>query len=320
MQSKTLMLGKPMFYETVSVRPEHYLDIAYDSRLEIPPVPGQNCKLRITLRMFYHQINPPQITAAMMRIVCAHLNVPIPVSAVAGWYPDANNSPQLIRNWTSPEWNTFTSTLLSQAQKWDGQYWLVPPNEFSLFDVVDQRGSRFRPNVKCEFKLELAPSKYGAHRTIDVVNLATHNFFRSHATLYDSDDIIPSGSLNQLAGAHETGHALGLSHVAAIRNRPNCGFAILLAQNNLPFDPVSYPQASYGGGINSSVCYGDPTYPADANNIMGAGMDFDPEDAQPWLDRLPEHLNLTSQDRFEFGFNRYKWKVVKANLAPRVVH
>ena len=215
----------------------------------MPSVPGQNCTFRITLRMFYHQINPPQATAGMMRIVCARLGVPIPVSAVAGWYADANNSPQLIKSWTMPEWRNFTNTLVVQAKKWDGQFWMVPPNEFSWFDAIDQRGSRFRPNVK----LEIAPSKYGAHRTIDVVNLATHNFFRSHNALYDSDDLIPSGPLNQLAGARQTGHALGLRHVAAIRNRPNCGFAILLAQNNLPFGPLRYPQATYGGGINSAV-------------------------------------------------------------------
>jgi hypothetical protein len=121
----------------------------------------------------------------MMRIVCRHLGVPMSAAAVPGWYTDANNTPNLIKNWTMPEWRNFTTTILGQANKWDSQFWLVPPNEFAFFDVVDQRGTRTRPNVKCEFNEDIALSVYGAHRIIDVVNLATHQFFRSHETLYD---------------------------------------------------------------------------------------------------------------------------------------
>jgi hypothetical protein len=135
----------------------------------------------------------------------------------------------------------------------------------------------------------------------------------------NSDDLAPSGTFNQLTGTHEAGHALGLGHVAALRNRPNCGFAILLKQTKLPFDPIRYPKNTYGGGENSSVCYGDPSFPADANNVMGAGMSFASEDARPWLNRLPEHLNVTNQGRFEFGLNLSNWRVAMVNTPPRVV-
>jgi hypothetical protein len=48
-------------------------------------------------------------------------------------------------------------------------------------------------------------------------------------------------------------------------------------------------------------------------------MSFASEDARPWLNRLPEHLNVTNQGRFEFGLNLSNWRVAMVNTPPRVV-
>jgi hypothetical protein len=75
--SKTRMFAKPMFYETVKARPDTSGDVAFDSTFEPGGLPGQNYTLRISLRVFYRQINPPEVTAAMMSGVCASLGIPV---------------------------------------------------------------------------------------------------------------------------------------------------------------------------------------------------------------------------------------------------
>jgi hypothetical protein len=321
--SKTRMIAKPMFYETVRASPDRNGDSAFDSTFE-PAVPGQNWTLRISLRVFYRQIHPYQVTAAVMRAVCAGLRIPIPAGALS-WYPDWDKKNHFIKEWTMPEWGNFTNAAKKQANRWDSKFWLVPPDEFRFFDVIDQRGSKTRPNVKCAFTLEVTPFANGAHRTIDVVNLVGREFFRADDFTYKSDTSPKSDiSLDQKGApiethqetiAHETGHALGLPHIGQLLNTPNCGVAIAIAQN-----PWIIAPKNFEGGEGANVCYGYGSTADAINNIMGSGMQFTPEDAQPWLNRLPEHLDLNSQNSFNFALYRHKWKVLTANAPPRAVH
>jgi hypothetical protein len=317
--SKTLMAGKPWLNEAVKSGPSQgHSDAAFDSTLALPSAAGQNCRLRITLRMYYNAINPDQVYSApgFNHLTRAVVN-------------DSNNSPALIRSWSPVEWKAFTSSAQRQAAAWDSKFWLVPPNEFGWFDVGSS--PKIRPNIKCEFTLEVTNNLCYAHRRIDVVNLATAASFRSWDTTYSSRDGAKAKQFhtNDQTGAdvptqqwtvtHEVGHALGIHHVGVMRQLPGCNYAVLADAINSQmkgFIPVSKMAA---GGKNSLVCYGDATTADAINNIMGSGSQFSEEDAQPWLDRLPEHLNLSAQGAFDFAFNHHKWTVAKANTPPRVV-
>jgi hypothetical protein len=93
---------------------------------------------------------------------------------------------------------------------------------------------------------------------------------------------------------HEVGHFLGLPHIGVIRSLPRCAMAMMLGQN-INQSLISSP---YKGGDNSAVCYGEGSTADAIQNIMGGGMRFTAEDAAPWVDRLPEHLNLLSRTPF----------------------
>jgi len=327
--SKTRNFGKPMFFETVTSGPAKFpLDPAFDSELEAPSGLGQNWTLRLTLRIFYQRMTPQQVTTKMMAGWGG-----APLAVATALVRDANKTPSLIKDWSVAEWAYFINTARTHASYWDSKFWLIPPNEVTYFDVFDPRGARTRPNVICEFEFLVVAAENFAHRTISVYNLATHNFFRSDNATYDSDDVKiqtsnadkdQTGAIinaNQWAVTHEVGHALGLPHINVLRSHPDCGLAVMIDKQNrdpkLPRIPL--PSPNLAGGSNSTVCYG-PGSTADAiNNIMGQGMRFTSDDAKPWLDRLPEHLDLSGVDRGMFSFNLAKWKVAMAPAPPRAV-
>jgi hypothetical protein len=325
--SKTLMNGKPWLYETVKSGPE---DHAFDSILEPPSGPGQNYKLRIVLRVYLHQINPELIYAGFPGLNFALKR-------------DWDQIPKLIRAWSPTDWTNFIRSFRRQAAQWDSKLWLVPPNEVGWFDVVSS-GTRTRPNIKCEFQLEVTPSKYGAHQTVDAINLATGNF-RSDSGTFTSADTVPESFSNpDRSGAtvntqqdtltHETGHLLGLDHINQLRNDPTCGIAILYEQtrknandqiskitpDNSAFNIPAITSARLVGGIGSAICYGQGGTADAINNVMGYGSRFTAEEARPWLGRLPEHLNLSGQDAFDFGSHLPQWTVALRNTPPRIVH
>jgi hypothetical protein len=322
--SKTLMPRNPAFYEVVKATPDSDGDIAFDSTFELPSAPGLNCSLRITLRIFCHKVDPPQVTVQIVNVVSSILDIP---SAGVGFYPDWDSKPNLIKPWTPAQWTNFINVLKNQASPWDSKFWLVPPDDFVLFDQLSPGGAKMRPNVKCEFSLEFAPFFFpGVHREINVVNLATNNFFRSDSSTYSSGAVSPqyhsaqdqTGAMintQQLTFTHEFGHALGLDHIGQLLNFPDCGIAIALGSGAFQ----QFLPAQLKGGIGASVCYG-PGHSADAiNNVMGQGMRFSAEDAQPWLVRLPEHLNLSGWDGFNFAANLPKWRVQLKDTPPRAV-
>ena len=328
--TKTRSFAKPMFFETVTCGPagSDPLDPAFDSTLEPPSGPGQNWTLRLTLRMYYRRMTPAQVTSGMM---AGWGGAPLAVAIAS--VRDGNGTPSLIKDWTVAEWTAFIGNVQKRANEWDSKFWLIPPNEVPWFDVFDPRGARTRPNLKCEFELKIAPAPNFAHRAINVYNLATNNFFRSDNATYTAVDgnvqktyNFPDASganvpTKQWTVTHEVGHALGLNHINVLRNHPDCGLAIMLdTSNRNPWvAPVPTP-AKYTGGYNNLLCYG-PGSTADAiNNIMGGGMRFTSDDAKPWLNRLPEHLDPRSpSDAATFSLNLSKYKVVMAPAPPRAV-
>ena len=326
---KIPMTGWDKFNKTVMAFPESAYEHAFDSTFEKSVFADKNCTLRIALRIFYRQINPWQVTDPMMRLIAANLGVPAPATGTVGMHADADDTPHLIKEWTAAEWGSFTSAVKSQASLWDGKFWLMPPDDFSHFDIVEgswtaASGSKTtRPNVKCEFRLEIAPGSSTAHMSVDVVNLLGPGFFRSHSRLYNTTDttVRPNTkpdwnsravNTSQPVIAHEIGHAIGLPHIGQSRSLAQCGLAIVMGK---AFHADAIP-ALYKGGSNADVCYGTRGTAGDIENIMGAGSTFSRENAAPWLNRLPHHLNLGVYELAGVLSSFAKWKVLMTDTAP----
>ena len=327
--TKTPMVSYQKFNATVTARAESAHDAAFDSTFERNWDSDKNATLRITLRVFYRQIGPWQATAAMMSAAAKAMGLPVTSGKSVGTYPDFDGRAQLIKDWSGADWAKFTTEVKRQAMLWDRQFWLIPPDDFSYFDRVEgswvakSGGTTTRPNVKCEFKFEIAIAQGYAHRSVDVVNILGPGAFRSHDTLYSSDDASlrqnPRPDWNGLLVnalqptiAHEIGHALGLPHIGVSRRLGQCDMAVVMG-NNFHQESIA---ALYKGGTNADVCYGTLSSAGDINNIMGAGSLFSAENARPWLDRLPLHLNLPASEFFRVVAGLGRWKVQFSEPSP----
>ncbi len=300
----------------IQATPESLYDPAFDSKLSLSNNPSQNCKLRLTLRIYLKQIIPDNYYVDLIqKTIASAVGKPLNPNRKVGVHDDAGNTPKLIKDWQGTEWIDFVKKFIVQAQVWNKKFWLQPPDDFSLFDVK-QGTSTFRPNVECELEVQILFIPGFSQQTIEVVNLyAPTDFFRSHSALYDSEDLNVKESWvedlvktkakhTQSTVAHEIGHAIGLPHIGQTRSLPQCTVAIV-------FDKI-LPEGSvptiFKGGSNGSTCYGNFATFGDADNVMGYGDKFAPENAQPWLDRIDQHIR--------FKIDTTKWKISMNEIVP----
>jgi hypothetical protein len=322
------MMGWTHFNKSVTAVPETAWDVAYDSEFEKSVFNDKNHTLKLKLRIHFRQINPNQLTAPMARVIAQTQGMTVPADGRnVGVYPDADDAAKFIKEWNTAEWLNFINGVKAQASLWNGKFWLIPPDDFSYFDIetanwTNKSGKTItRMNVKCEFELEVVPYAPYAHRAIDVVNLISPNF-RSHDRLYSTDDTTNSNYTRQGTGgtvsttqptiAHEIGHALGLPHIGVTRGRSQCQLAMVwgkgMPQNAIP--------ALWRGGSNADVCYGTFSATGDINNIMGFGNNFDTENASPWLDRMFLHMNVGQQEYIRILSSMSKWQISLTPALP----
>lgn len=298
--------------------PEYKNDYAFDSELIGSTNPNSNYILRLNLRVYLNKIMPSIVTNMMLRGIAAALGASPETNRTVGNFPDSNGTQRLIKDWQGTEWQDFVRNFRFQAHTWNRKFWLMPPDDFTLFDV-DQGSNIIRPNISCEFSLQIAHMAMGAHRSINVVNLySLDDRFRADGNRYSTKSLEPKATISDGAGievrshvqytiVHEIGHAIGLPHIGVAKSLPHCTLAMmydkLMPQSSIP--------AFYRDGKNSDPCYGDQADFGDADNIMGYGDRFAPENARPWLDRLGHHF------RFPVSVDTSKWKVSMTEVRPK---
>ena len=318
LNASNVIPGTELFSQ-VSATPETDWDTAFDSLLISSRNPCLNFRLRIDLHVFLKQITANNLTDFVIRGLAGALGIPIPAGVKVSGQTDADDSLTLVKDWKGNEWSGFVNKFSSQANMWNCKFWLIPPDDFTLFEFKNC-GISYRPNVRCEFKVKIIGSSAGAHTTIEVANVANPTgSFRSHSQLYSVEDVgapasyvVQDSAFNkhthsQFTVAHEIGHALGLPHIGVTRTHGHCSVAILFDQ----LVPDDYTPAIFKGGSNAQTCYGSFAGAGDASNIMGYGSTFAPDNASPWLDRIPVHVSRP--------LDMTKWKASMIRIAPKRV-
>jgi len=225
-----------------------------------------------------------QRNADLYIVVRAHLTQYNPPGGT-GMFSDQWNTNVPVVNWPADAWNNFRRRFKPRLEEaFANTLWLVP-SCFWGYDFFN--GSTFRPNVKCNLRIDMVDSASQAQMRVVCPYPAPGSWIRpsmatSGGTISAShltDESTQCGPVQSRA-PHELGHYLGLRHVGA--NAPGC---------------------VTGGEM---ICY-CPT-PSDAGDLLGAGNSVRPWHAEPWLRRIVHHL--PDLQRFP------RWRVTQQRPSP----
>ncbi len=260
----------------------------YNAELNTNPCNAyNNANLTLTLRLNVQQVNPAG-------------------GAATGTHKDASGKPRNIVKWPEDKWKAWKYHFFKSAQDfWSGGFWLY--NNCGGF-AFRQRGEIYLPNIYCLLNIVGSSPRMISHHTIDVVNLAsdvTGLQFRSHARLYDSEDLKRSTarrdskgkSIYQTTQVHEIGHLLGMGHV-----------------------DIGKAHCPTNKDTNDPLCYG--VSDSSLNSVMGAGMQKRDSNAAPWItamkhfdsDLYASKIYLPPKKRFVAG--TAKWLVERQRIYP----
>ncbi|HMB71751.1 MAG TPA: hypothetical protein VKU85_20735 [bacterium] len=208
---------------------------------------------------------------------------------------DADRKMFVTQRWNTHEWIAYKTRLAREAGTfWSGKFWLVPPESARSLTYVNNLGERWRVPVECRLRVHLATTR--GHTKVLVAHLGqpatseealnrqlrrAHggNAFRSHAQLYDQDDLDPVNrgtGLRQRTHVHEVGHAIGQPHIGQMTANVTSALQCTLAA-------IANPEQ----GTNSGICYGATA--AEKQNVMGMGERLTAVNAQPWQQRILQH-------------------------------
>jgi hypothetical protein len=303
--------------------PEGGWDPTFDSYLTKNAGRNENLRLKIVLRVWLKPDLPTwEMDTVTRQIAWVRHKILLDRNRRYGGRYDHNKNTEYrfpTMSWAPVEWQVFVGAFVQRASVWNRKFCLVPPPYFNLFDFKNGQYT-LRPNIACEFELAVVGEKGHPHQMVEVINLYhSDHAFRSdagHMTSHDrgmerNSSVDPAGlqhnDSNQSTVAHEVGHLLGLPHIGQSKDLANCQLAILLGEQ---LEQEVIP-AIWKGGFGARVCYGDRSSASDANNIMGMGDQFGPENAEPWRSRMVNHMRVPADLR--------DWRMEIGEVRPQLV-
>lgn len=271
---------------------------------------GQNATMTIYLRLHLVKRNPNDIKLT------------------------EDGKPVELREWddTNDEFGRFKNGVKQQADAfWDKtNFCLLPPPDYRALDTP-MNNPRIRPNIDCRFEIVWASGPCDAHAVIDCVcpkekfklrshvqgsytgngkglwscydlELKGHDVFINGVCVEDAGDPLKPSEMKrrtvrcnkevtQEAVCHEVGHLIGLPHVGVF-------FKVSACMDEIQKSPV------HGNGANA--CYHGRN-DADAQNIMGGGMNLATWNVMPWASRIVSHTGVSLQG----------WRVSMQKVMPK---
>jgi hypothetical protein len=221
---------------------------------------------------------------------------------------------------------TFKRTAIAQASRtWSNELWLLPPNEFTLFDWPPDNPT-VRPNIKCWLNCQFTEDPSKAHAIIDLISpresdddgVVFHSSTKSldelgsrggtwdigdtgvhHNTAKQDPATFSHEDLQQIMVPHEVGHLLGLGHIGETQAVGTC-----------TDETTSHSNKGWAYGDSKAL----PMWMA--RDIMGLGPVVHPCNALPWMKAMGPHTGTGPGN----GISDYKlWIPAGTNIPPRAI-